>query len=86
MSKADKAARLLAEGRVIPYRLQPGGGGIRARVRGESGYYDAAVWYDAKGRIRRHCTCEYAEIHPVTCACSHTLALEWLIEPRKETT
>lgn len=63
-----------------PYRLAPEGmRGMRARVTGEHGVYEAAAWYDARGRLMYSCDCDYCSVHPVRRDCSHALAVAKLI-------
>ena len=79
MNKREKAASLLSSGRVVPYRVSAEPVGVRCHVTGEDGVYDVAVWKAADGRIHRRCTCDYCEVHPVACDCSHSLAVQTLI-------
>jgi hypothetical protein len=86
-SKADKADALLTAGAVTPQRLRPGGGGIVASVRGEHGTYEAAAWYDERGRLIYTCTCDYIDFHPGKRDCSHAIAAGKLAgSPSKEAT
>ena len=64
----QKAARLLAEGRVQIIRAADVG--ITARVRGDGGIYDIA--WDRDRFVGWHCSCAaYAR-------CSHLVAVQWV--------
>jgi len=79
-SRDKKADRLLTSGAVKPYRVAPEPmRGVRAHVTGDRGIYSAAAWYDAQGKMRFSCTCEYAAIHNYKRDCSHAQAVGRLV-------
>lgn len=72
-----KAAALLTGGGVRVHYASARG--VAATVTGSSGKYETRVYYDARGRLVRECSCEYAGIHPVAGGCSHQLAVQVLV-------
>lgn len=68
-TKADKARRLLAEGRLTIVRVDPERRVIVARCKGDSGE-EYTLGYDPRGNGRWGCTC------PGRAKCSHLLALQ----------
>lgn len=79
MSKAAKADMLLATCSVKPYRVSDSPRGVRALVTSEHGTYDTAAWFDSRGRLTYHCTCDYSDHHPVRMDCAHALAVAKLV-------
>lgn len=75
--KYDKAARLLAEGKVRV--LAAGEDSITAEVTGEHGTYSVSMWGE-DGGVMEECTCPYSEYHPLA-RCSHLIAVARIWRP-----
>lgn len=79
-----RADKLLADGKVRPYRCTADG--IAAMVLGNGGIYHALLWREG-GITRRRCDCTNGAMYPDRATCAHTEALTrlWPPLPRERT-